>query len=91
LIAESENREQDEQTKSSGSIMALTLSAGSIDQIHLGFDDSGYCLDGRYIGSRQSLAVVVPGLWKWHRRWLNIRAGKKRPDGNVVAQWNRTH
>jgi hypothetical protein len=79
LIAESGGKEQDDQTKSSGSLTTLTLSAGSIDNVHLDFNDSEYCLDGRYIGSRQSLAVVVPGLWKWHRKWLNILAGRKRP------------
>lgn len=83
LTAETDEREQEDQTRSSGSLLTLTLSAGSIDHIHLDQDDSDYCLDGKYIGSRQSLAVEVPGLWRWHRRWLNICTGRKPPQRSL--------
>ena len=74
LTAESENRDRTDRNQPSESLTTLTLSAGPTPEFHTRENDSDYCLDSRYIGSRPSLAVELPGLWKWPRKALNIRA-----------------
>ena len=66
-------------TLSNNALATLTLSAGSVVTYDLSDNSCNYCLDGNHIGSRQSMALEQPGLWKHIPKPLHIRAGRKRP------------
>jgi hypothetical protein len=80
VTVDTEENEVDNTTRSSSQLNTMRLHAASIVDIRMTrWTDSSFCVDGEFIGSRQSLAARLPALWKWHPKALSIRAGRKKP------------
>jgi len=74
-----EDHHKKSQSQSREAMSMISLSAGSIQGLHISFNEAYYCLDGIWLENRQALAIRAPGLWKWRYEPLKIRVGRKRP------------